>query len=67
MCGYVSYSDPRLQPPEDEEMTPAECWERCIHGTACVALLLRLNGGGMMSTEKAVETMGCAECEMWED
>ena len=67
MCGYVSYQDPRLQPPEDDEMSPVECCQKCIHGTACVALLVRLNGGDMIGLNRAVRTMGCAECDQWED
>lgn len=66
--GYVNYQDPRLQPPEDDEdMTPTECWERCIHGAACMGLLMHLTDSNMLSIDKAVETMGCAECVQWED
>ena len=67
MCGYVSYNDPRLQPPEDDEMTPAECWEHCIHGTACVGLLVRLSEVKTISIDRAAETMGCADCDEWEE
>lgn len=69
MCGYTDYSDPRLQPSDvgDDEMTPIECWQECVHGTACVALLVRLNGGGMIGLSRAVRTMGCAECDQWEE
>lgn len=68
MCGYTSYRDPRLTPPDDgdDEMTPAECWERCIHGDACRTVLCRVKDRYYSGTEAAT-VMECAECEMWED
>ena len=67
MCGYVSYQDPRLTPPEDDDdMTPTECWVRCVHGDACRNVLSRVNGR-YYSGDDAATIMGCAECEMWED
>ena len=66
MCGYVSYSDPRLQSPEDDEMTPVECWVRCIHGDACRHALCRIDDR-YYSGDEVATFMGCAECEMWEE
>lgn len=68
MCGYVSYQDSRLQPFEsDDELTPVECWERCIHGDACRNVLIRANGHYYSSDEAVATAMGCAECKLWEE
>jgi hypothetical protein len=70
MCGYTDYNDPRLQPPEDggEDMTPAECWARCVHGDACMGLLMRLEGELPKHDRiaRAAEMMGCEDCGTWE-
>jgi hypothetical protein len=66
--GYADYQDARLIPPdinEPDEMTPAECWERCVHAVACMGLLLRLSDVRATSVEHAAEAMGCAECDEW--
>jgi hypothetical protein len=70
MCGYTDYNDPRLQPSDvgdDEDMTPAECWARCVHGDACRAVLCRVNGRYYSGDGEVATVMGCAECNEWED
>lgn len=68
MCGYTDHNDPRLQPSDvgDDEMTPAECWERCMHGDACRTVLCRVMGR-YYGFDEAATIMECAQCEMWED
>lgn len=72
MCGYTSYQDPRLQPEEPEE-TAADCYEDCVHASACRRQLV-LRGMWCDADEDAAywvdriaELMGCKDCEEWSD
>ena len=70
MCGYADYSDGRLIPPDvndREEESDLDAHERCTHSMACMSLLMRLNGLSIVGAERAARTMGCAECDQWEE
>ena len=68
MCGYANYQDPRLQPPEDyEPESDYNAYDRCTHCMACSRLALRLSGETMIGAHRLAGTLGCAECEQWEE
>ena len=74
MCGFTSYQDPRLQPPEsgDEPAVDVRYPSDCAHGEACRALLARLRGYDVDENvffweDKLSDDLGCDHCEMWED
>jgi hypothetical protein len=50
----------------DDEMTPTECWERCMYGDACRTVLCRVTDRYYSGSEAAT-IMECAQCEMWEE
>jgi len=69
--GYEDYQDPRLQPPgidEPDEMTPAECWERCVHSGACLRMLKRIIDFDLMQPddEEIADRLECEWCDEWE-
>ena len=65
-----TYRDPRLQPMDEPEETPAECFECCVHNMACRRQLMRC-GLWYEADEEIVgwadriaESLGCGEdCE----
>jgi hypothetical protein len=63
MCGYTSYNDSRLQPPEDDEMTPAECYMTCAHAKACKRIFERETG----ELYDAALELACDLCDQWEE
>lgn len=71
-AGYSSYQDPRLQPPDEPDPTPAECWEWCIHGEVCRMHLERLYGRDVDEDRRGwkdyiADELGCSDCEYWEE
>ena len=60
--GYESYQDARLQPPDETEMTPAECHENCIHAKACARIVR-----GVGEVFDAALELGCGDCEEYDD
>lgn len=75
MCGYASYQDSRLIPPDindPDEPIDVRCYEDCTHGEACRALIARLRGFDVDENEffwvdKLTDYLGCEDCELWED
>ena len=70
-CGYTSYQDPRLQPPEEPEETAADFYESCVHAGACHRQLVK-NGmwaddDGFGWVDRLAGTLGCKDCEEWSD
>lgn len=69
MCGYATYQDPRLAPPEEHEPTPIEWMEGCAHSAACERLWRRLVDARdyMGWADDMARSLGCGEgCEAME-
>ena len=63
MCGFKTYQDPRLTPPEEPEETPREVMVSCAHASACVrACDVALSG----NADEPELLLGCADCPEWE-
>ena len=57
-----------MQPPEDDEPeTDYEAYNRCTHCMACSRLALRLSGETMIGAHRLAGTLGCAECDEYDD
>lgn len=75
MCGYTSYQDPRLIPPDVNDVDEPEGDERlcdkCVHGEACrrQAVLwceaLGYNDSEWLADPE--ETLCCVVCELYKE
>lgn len=74
MCGYTSYSDGRLIPPDvndhDEPEDAERLHEECVHGRACWRQARDwcegLDGDMDELIRDPEEMLGCVECHLYE-
>lgn len=69
--GYADWQDPRLQPPEREEVpTGADAMDECAHAAACERLYRELVGVDECEVgwvDAMCRRLGCGEgCCCWE-
>jgi len=67
--GYSSYNDPRLIPPDINELdeeSNRDAYDRCIHCAACSRVVLLLSGQAMVGVHRLADVLECAECDEWE-
>lgn len=69
--GYTDYLDPRLDPPEERDPTPAEYFEGCVHCAACQRVFELLEGPVDKDhfgwADELAARLDCGWCDEWGD
>lgn len=69
---FVNLSSQTEPPPTDDEYTPAECYDTCVHARACKMQCerrgARFSNGGPRWRDNVASALGCGEdCAEYED
>jgi hypothetical protein len=65
---FVNSSSQTEPPPTDDEYTPAECYDTCVHARACKMQYERHICTYPIKDEAMVQILGCGEdCAEYED